>query len=116
MKRLRTWLFLVGMAALCGATSGCFNPFAMGLATPIPMQPWVADRIEERFGDFKMLGGGVSALAYAGHAGSDDRAGVGHGADDGNLFAQALFDIAGGNGGSDGNDEGVLIQLWLDLF
>src|SRR5947208_12541201 len=48
MKRLRTWLFLVGVAALCGATTGCFNPFAMGMATPIPMQPWVADRIEER--------------------------------------------------------------------
>jgi hypothetical protein len=48
MKRLRTWLFLVGAAALCSGTSGCFNPFAMGFATPIPMQPWVADRIEER--------------------------------------------------------------------
>ena len=29
--------------------SGCMNPFGMGFATPIPMQPWVADRIEQRF-------------------------------------------------------------------
>jgi hypothetical protein len=28
--------------------SGCINPFGLGFATPIPMQPWVADRIEER--------------------------------------------------------------------
>jgi hypothetical protein len=48
MKRLRTWLFLGAVLALCGVNSGCFNPFAMGMATPIPMQPWVADRIEER--------------------------------------------------------------------
>ena len=27
---------------------GC-SPFGMGFATPIPMQPWVADRIEERW-------------------------------------------------------------------
>ena len=47
MKRLRTWLFGAAVLALCGASAGCY-PFAMGFATPVPMQPWVADRIEER--------------------------------------------------------------------
>lgn len=48
MKRLRTWLTLAGVTLLCGSTTGCFNPFAMGIGTPLPMQPWVADRINER--------------------------------------------------------------------
>jgi hypothetical protein len=48
MKRLRNWLFFLGVMGVCGASAGCVNPFAMGFATPIPMQPWVADRIEER--------------------------------------------------------------------
>ncbi len=49
MKRLRMWLFLAGFVIVGGGVSGCFNPFGMGMATPVPMQPWVADRIEERF-------------------------------------------------------------------
>lgn len=55
MKRLRMWLFFVGVLAVCGASAGCVNPFALGWATPVPMQPWVADRIEERliFNDHK---------------------------------------------------------------
>lgn len=48
MKRLRQLLLAAAAVALPGLTSGCINPFAMGFATPIPMQPWVADRIEER--------------------------------------------------------------------
>ena len=48
MKRLRTWLWLTAVTLLCGSNTGCFNPFAMGIATPIPMQPWVADQINER--------------------------------------------------------------------
>ena len=47
MKRWRTWLFFVGVLAVCGGSSGCI-PFGMGLATPVPIQPWVADSIEER--------------------------------------------------------------------
>ena len=34
---------------LCPAfASGCINPVGMGFFTPVPMQPWVADRIEQR--------------------------------------------------------------------
>ncbi|HZZ82597.1 MAG TPA: hypothetical protein VFE62_29125 [Gemmataceae bacterium] len=48
MNILRKWLFL---ACLLGGSSlmcGCV-PLGMGFGTPIPMQPWVGDRIEERF-------------------------------------------------------------------
>lgn len=44
MKRLRKSLFLAGILLAPAFLTGC----GMGLATPIPMQPWVADRIEER--------------------------------------------------------------------
>ena len=48
MKGLRRCLML-GMAVLLpGLSAGCLNPFGMGFATPIPMQPWVPDYIEER--------------------------------------------------------------------
>lgn len=30
------------------SSAGCIAPFSMGLFTPIPMQPWVPDQIEER--------------------------------------------------------------------
>src|SRR5436190_12581782 len=46
MNRLRAWFLLAGaMLALC--SSGC-NPFAMGIATPIPVPPWIADQVEQR--------------------------------------------------------------------
>ena len=47
MKSLRTWLLAVGVALATLGTSGC-NPFAMGIATPIPVQPWMADQLEAR--------------------------------------------------------------------
>lgn len=47
MKSLRRWLFLGAALVLPMAASGC-NIFGMGWFTPVPMQPWVADRIEER--------------------------------------------------------------------
>jgi hypothetical protein len=50
MKSLRTWMLLAG-AVLCLAGSGC-NPFAMGIATPIPVQPWMGEVIESRFLNF----------------------------------------------------------------
>ena len=49
MNRLRTGLFVTGVLGLCWASAGCFSPFGMGFGTPVPMQPWVADRIEERW-------------------------------------------------------------------
>ena len=42
-KRIMSASFLLIPAFL----SGC-SPFSMGFATPVPMPPWVADRIEDR--------------------------------------------------------------------
>src|SRR5437660_9577875 len=46
MMRVRTWLVL-GVVAACLSNSGG-NPFAMGFATPIPVQPWMADQVEAK--------------------------------------------------------------------
>jgi hypothetical protein len=46
MNWRRPGLLLAGLL-LPALTGGC-NPFSMGFGTPVPMQPWVADRIEER--------------------------------------------------------------------
>src|SRR5258708_34025940 len=75
-----------------------------------------ADGVEESLGNFEVFGGGVGTFANASHSGADDGAGVGHGADDGGFFAEALLDVAGGNGGGDGDDERVLIELRLDFL
>jgi hypothetical protein len=48
MKALRSLVMAAGVLALPILTSGCVNPLSMGIFTPVPMQPWVADRIEER--------------------------------------------------------------------
>lgn len=49
MKSYRSWLFLAGALLVTATASGCFpNPLALGFATPIPVQPWVGDRIVER--------------------------------------------------------------------
>jgi hypothetical protein len=48
MKTLRKWLFLACLLGSTASMTGCL-PTGMGFATPVPMQPWVADRIEERF-------------------------------------------------------------------
>ena len=46
MNRRRPWLLLTALLAPA-LVSGC-NPFAMGWFTPVPVQPWVAEQIEER--------------------------------------------------------------------
>ena len=48
MKNLRKWLFLSSVLIAPGFLSGC-SPFALGLATPVPMPPWVATAVQERF-------------------------------------------------------------------
>jgi hypothetical protein len=48
MRRARNLLWALAAVAVPGLTSGCINPLGMGVFTPIPMQPWVADRISER--------------------------------------------------------------------
>ena len=47
MSWRRPGLLLLAGLVIPTLTVGC-NPFGMGFATPIPIQPWVADRIEER--------------------------------------------------------------------
>src|SRR5205823_14113712 len=47
MRKLRTWLLLAG-TLIPGAASGCVGPLSMGIATPIPVQPWVAESVQER--------------------------------------------------------------------
>jgi hypothetical protein len=46
--RSRRWLLAAVVLGL-SSLSGCVNMFSMGFATPVPVQPWVADRVEERF-------------------------------------------------------------------
>jgi hypothetical protein len=45
---MKRWTHGLLLALLATSSSGCANPFTMGIFTPIPMQPWVPDRIEER--------------------------------------------------------------------
>jgi hypothetical protein len=74
------------------------------------------DRVEHSFGNLEMLWGCVGAAADSSHAAIDGGAGVGHDADDRNLVANALFDVGGGDGSGDGNDERVFAKLRLDLL
>ena len=46
MSKLRS-LFLLAGAMLAPCLSGC-NPFAMGIFTPVPVQPWMAAKLESR--------------------------------------------------------------------
>ena len=45
---LRNRVLLAAVAALPMAMSGCI-PYSMGLATPIPVPPWVTERMEEKY-------------------------------------------------------------------
>ncbi|HEV3383824.1 MAG TPA: hypothetical protein VG097_03360 [Gemmata sp.] len=43
--RKYSWLLLAMMPAL---STGC-NPFTLGFGTPIPIQPWVSERMEQKY-------------------------------------------------------------------
>jgi hypothetical protein len=47
MRSLRGWWIVMG-TLIPGLTSGCIHFTGMGVGTPIPVQPWVAESIEER--------------------------------------------------------------------
>ncbi len=47
MGKARSLMLLAG-AALPLAFAGCF-PYSMGVATPIPVPPWVTERMEEKY-------------------------------------------------------------------
>src|SRR5262249_54456521 len=42
------WLLLAGAVLVPLGLAGC-NPFGMGIATPIPVPPWVTERMEEKY-------------------------------------------------------------------
>jgi hypothetical protein len=51
MRKLRKLLLLAALAAPV-ALSGCFPsiyPLSMGIYTPVPVPPWVTERMEERY-------------------------------------------------------------------
>ena len=58
----------------------------------------------------------MSAGADAGHAAVDDGTGVGHGANHGNFFVGALFDVRRGNGCGNRNNERVFTKSRLDFL
>ena len=47
MFRIRR-LLLIAAAVLPSLATGC-NPFTMGFFTPIPVQPWVAERMDQKY-------------------------------------------------------------------
>ena len=47
MSWIRRKLWLLALAVLPVAASGC-NPLALGLLTPVAVQPWVAERMEQK--------------------------------------------------------------------
>src|SRR5437868_3362871 len=47
MGKVRTWVLLAA-AALAPLGGGCY-PFSMGIFTPIPVPPWVTERMEEKY-------------------------------------------------------------------
>ena len=48
MSWIRRKLWLLAAAVLPSLATGC-NPFTLGFLTPIPVQPWVAERMEEKY-------------------------------------------------------------------
>ncbi len=44
----KRWLLLLVTPGLL-IIAGCINPLGMGIFTPVPVPPWVAERIEEQF-------------------------------------------------------------------
>jgi hypothetical protein len=56
MRTLRRVLLLIGTVLVPSLGSGCTSPlplFGMGIATPIPVPPWVTERMEDKFGPGK---------------------------------------------------------------
>lgn len=48
MRTVRTWLVVAAAAVAPLALSGCV-PYSMGIFTPIPVPPWVTERMEEKY-------------------------------------------------------------------
>ncbi|MCI0463670.1 MAG: hypothetical protein L0Z62_42590 [Gemmataceae bacterium] len=53
MSKVRTFVLLAAALLVPAGAGGCYlnhgiYPFSMGFGTPVPIQPWVADLVEER--------------------------------------------------------------------
>jgi hypothetical protein len=48
MFKIRRRLLLLALAMLPATSSGC-NPFGLGIFTPCPVQPWVAERMTDKY-------------------------------------------------------------------
>lgn len=48
MRQVRTLVLLAGAAMALVGTGGC-QPFSMGIFTPIPVPPWVTERMEDKY-------------------------------------------------------------------
>lgn len=49
MRRMRKTLMLLAVFGLAAGSVGCFNPLAMGVLTPVPVQPWFTERMDEKY-------------------------------------------------------------------
>jgi hypothetical protein len=49
MTWIRRKLWLLAVATLAAYATGCY-PLAMGVLTPVPIPPWVSERMEEKYG------------------------------------------------------------------
>lgn len=49
MKSVRRMTALATCLLLLSTACGCVNPLSMGIATPIIVPPWVAERMEEKY-------------------------------------------------------------------
>jgi hypothetical protein len=49
MTRMRRTLGLLAIAVVSLTGSGCINFLGMGIFTPIPVQPWTAERLEDQY-------------------------------------------------------------------
>lgn len=61
MSWIRRKLWLLALALLPAGAAGC-NPLTLGLLTPIPVQPWVAERLEHKLNHQNDPGGRVPIM------------------------------------------------------
>ncbi len=48
MRRVRGWLLVMAALLMPWVGAGCVNILSMGIATPIPMPPWVTERMQDK--------------------------------------------------------------------
>src|SRR6202047_4464855 len=48
MGKVRTLVLIAGTILVLAGTGGCY-PYSMGILTPVPVPPWVTERMEEKY-------------------------------------------------------------------